>query len=285
MCSTCSVVWSIAVPVAELPLELPADAMTVLAALDEDVGRERWEPRADLPDMQVVDVGHALRAPEDSARPRSGSIPSGAASRSTRPEARSSGQAAASIDAATASDAIGSARSKPVVHTTTPGQGGPGERVEVGEQVAVAALHVEVGAICPGDLAEGDDVDDRADDRRRDDDRRPHVRGSKRGGARPRRRSGGPRTSIVAPLTWAERISARRKPKVIRPPAGRSASRAAQTLSPSAAASTSMCAASESRASELATTPSTTSTAMNARIRTSATASGRASVPAPTPWS
>ena len=71
----------------------------------------------------------------------------------------------------------------------------------------------------------------------------------------------------------------------MRPPAGRSASRAAQTLIPSAAASTSMCAASESRASESATTASATSAAMNARISASATLSGLIAVAAPTPWS
>ena len=57
----------------------------------------------------------------------------------------------------------------------------------------------------------------------------------------------------MIPFACAARISARRKPNVIRPAAGRRASRAAQTLIPSAAASISMCAASESSASESAT--------------------------------
>ena len=90
----------------------------------------------------------------------------------SRPTARSSGQAAASIDAATASDAIGSARSKPVVQTTSPATAVAGERVEVGEQVAVAALDVQVRAVRARDLPERDDVDDGADERRRDDERR-----------------------------------------------------------------------------------------------------------------
>ncbi len=41
--------------------------------------------------------------------------------------------------------------------------------------MAVASLHVEVGAIRTCDLAEGDDVDDGADERGRHHDRRAHV--------------------------------------------------------------------------------------------------------------
>ena len=85
------------------------------------------------------------------------------------------------------------------------------------------------------------------------------------------------------PLACAARISARLNPNVIRPEAGRRASRAAQTLRPRAAASTSMCAASESRASESATTATATSATMKPRIRRSATVSGRMSVSAEVP--
>ena len=89
----------------------------------------------------------------------------------------------------------------------------------------------------------------------------------------------------MIPFAWAARISARLKPNVIRPAAGRRARRAAQTLIPSAAASISMWAASERSARESATNASATSATMNATISARATASGRISVSAETPWS
>src|SRR4051794_22657757 len=79
-----------------------------------------------------------------------------------------------------------------------------------------------------------------------------------------------PRTSSVAPLNCAERISARRSPKVKAPRAGRWARPTAMSARPIAAASVSMCAASESSASDEATMPTTTSTAMKPRISASA---------------
>src|SRR5439155_155908 len=63
------------------------------------------------------------------------------------------------------------------------------------------------------------------------------------------------RTSSVTPLACAERISTRRKPNVIAPPAGREASRSATSEKPMAPASASMWPASESSASELAIKP------------------------------
>ena len=81
----------------------------------------------------------------------------------------------------------------------------------------------------------------------------------------------------VAPLTWADRISARLSPNVKPPAAGRAARRAATSARPIAPASVSMCAASESSASESARMPATTSTAMKPRISPSASASRRLS--------
>ena len=91
-------------------------------------------------------------------------------------------------------------------------------------------------------------------------------------------------TSRVAPLPWAERISARPRPKVKRPAAGRAASPAAYSATAIAPASVSMCAASESSASESASTPATTSTTMNVAMTPSATPSQRRSASAAGPW-
>src|SRR6478609_5209268 len=46
-------------------LELAADAVTVLAPADEHVRREGGKTRADLPDVQVVDVGDAAVGAHD----------------------------------------------------------------------------------------------------------------------------------------------------------------------------------------------------------------------------
>src|SRR5215210_4174823 len=40
----------------EQPLELVADAVAVVAGRDQDMGRERREPRGHLPDVEVVDL-------------------------------------------------------------------------------------------------------------------------------------------------------------------------------------------------------------------------------------
>ena len=90
-------------------------------------------------------------------------------------------------------------------------------------------------------------------------------------------------TSRVMPLAWAERISARLRPKVIWPSAGRWARLMATSEKPIAAASVSMCAASESSARELARIPVTTSAAMKARISARAIASLPRSAPALAP--
>src|SRR5215207_2236826 len=87
-------------------------------------------------------------------------------------------------------------------------------------------------------------------------------------------------TSSDAPLTCADRISARPSPYVKPPRGGRAASPAATSASPIEPASVSMCAASESSASESASRPATTSTTMNATISPSATPSQRRSAPA-----
>ena len=92
------------------------------------------------------------------------------------------------------------------------------------------------------------------------------------------------RISSVTPLACAERISTRLKPNVIAPLAGRAARPIASSEKPIAAASVSMCPASESSASECAMMPVLTSTAMNATIRPSATASLPRSASARTAW-
>src|SRR4051812_17048191 len=79
-----------------------------------------------------------------------------------------------------------------------------------------------------------------------------------------------PTTSSEMPLPWADRTSARLRPNVQDPAAGRAASRAATRPAPIAATSVSMWPASASRASDPATRPATTSPAMNATSRPSA---------------
>ncbi len=92
------------------------------------------------------------------------------------------------------------------------------------------------------------------------------------------------RIKSVTPLACAERISARLKPNVIAPFAGRAASVIANSEKPIAAASVSMWPASESSASECATTPAATSAAMNARISPSAMLRRPRSASARTAW-
>ena len=57
--------------------------------IEQDMGCEGREPGGDLPYVQVLDVGYPLM-PIMSVRTRSGSIPRGAASRSTRVDSRMS---------------------------------------------------------------------------------------------------------------------------------------------------------------------------------------------------
>src|SRR5438876_169555 len=102
----------------EQTFELAPDRVAVVAGTDKDVRRERWEAGRDRPHVQVVHVGHARVL--GCALPISVTlIPSGAASRSTRPESRKRPYAARIMIAATIKDAIGSARMKPVVRMTT----------------------------------------------------------------------------------------------------------------------------------------------------------------------
>src|SRR4051794_32780791 len=91
------------------------------------------------------------------------------------------------------------------------------------------------------------------------------------GGRARRRTASKPRTaestSSVTPLACADRISARWRPKVSPPRAGRAARPIANSASRMDAASVSMWAASDNSARECATTPTTTSTLMNPAIR------------------
>ena len=84
-------------------------------------------------------------------------------------------------------------------------------------------------------------------------------------------------TSSAAPLIWALRTSARPRPNVNAPRAGRAASAAATSARPSAPASVTMCAASESNARDPATMPATTSTTMKPAMSASAVHSQRRS--------
>ena len=268
-------------PLVEQRLELAADPVAVLVPRDEHVGRQGREAARDLPDVQVVEARDAGMAVIASAT-SSGRKPSGAASSSTRPVRRRSGSAAMSIDAATASDAIGSARSKPVTQMTV-----PATTVAANAKKSVtrwrklpstfrfsrfARATCQIATTLTAAPASAVDDDRRRVDRRAATSSRCTASTT----------ISTPSTSSVIAFACAERISARRKPNVMRPSAGRRARRAAQTESPSAAASISMCAASESSASESARIPTTTSTAMNATISASAIASGRTSASART---
>jgi hypothetical protein len=84
-------------------------------------------------------------------------------------------------------------------------------------------------------------------------------------------------TNRAAPLICADTISARPKPNVKAPAAGRAANRAATSASPIEPASVSMCAASDSSASDPARMPATTSTHMKPAMNSSARASQRRS--------
>src|SRR5919201_2442783 len=91
-------------------------------------------------------------------------------------------------------------------------------------------------------------------------------------------------TSNAPPFACAESTSARRRPNVRLPPAGRAASRKARSDSAIAPASVSMCAASDRSASECARMPATISPAINAAINASATRSARRSPPWSCRW-
>ena len=94
-----------------------------------------------------------------------GESPSGAASSRICPLRRRSGQAVRSIDAGHGErrDGIGALEARRP--DDEPCRRGRGEGVEVREQVAVAALDVQVAPVRACDLPEGDDVHGRADER------------------------------------------------------------------------------------------------------------------------
>ena len=138
--------------------------------------------------------------PQQRRRPRRGRSPRAPPRAARAPTPAGAARRPRASRPATASDAIGSARSKPVVQTTMPASGRAGERVEVGEQVAVAALDVQVRAVRARDLAERDDVDERADDARSRRRSARARRAARSGGARPRRRSAGRGRAASAPF-------------------------------------------------------------------------------------
>ena len=88
-----------------------------------------------------------------------------------------------------------------------------------------------------------------------------------------------PRTTRTRAFASAASTSARRQPKLRSGVAGRWASHAAKSASPSASASESMCAASASSASDPETSPAAASTPANPSTSTRAVASARFSPP------
>ena len=117
-----------------------------------------------------------------------------------------------------------SARPKPVSRITAPAIAVADERVEVGEHVLEGALDVERRAVRRGPARQvGGDVDRDAD--QRDDEHQPALDVGRVDQPLDGLEAITPaRTSSVAPLTWAERISARPRPKVNAPRGGRAAS-------------------------------------------------------------
>ena len=94
--------------------------------------------------MQVVHLAHAGHRGHRAAD-RAGSVPAGAASRNTRPAARTSRSPLRAISAATTSEATASARVQPVSRMTSAGDRGGQERPQVGDQVRQRAPDVQAG--------------------------------------------------------------------------------------------------------------------------------------------
>ncbi len=122
------------------------------------------------------------------------------------PDAHRRPKPARIMSAATSSDAIGSARSKPGRQDHDAGDGGPDERVQVGEQVLVGALDVEALAVRLRERPGRNEVDHDADER--DDQHRPAAdigRVDRRGYASYTISARAPAAST--PFAWAERTS------------------------------------------------------------------------------
>ena len=154
---------------------------------------------------------------------------------------------------------------------------GGDEREQVGEHVLERALDVEAAAAPRRRAASSPRGSPRCRRSRPRARRRPRRPAGRSGGGSPPPTITTASATSVAPFSCADRISARRKPNVKPPRAGRCASRAANSASAIAPASVSMCAASESSASEEARMPATTSTAIRPRISASATVRRRVS--------
>ena len=232
---------------------------------------QRREARGDLPHVQVVHLHDVRRRRERAPDLLAGRGRAGQASSSTRPESRSSPTPERVINAATIrSAAMPSALREAGGEHHHAGDRGGDEREEVGEHVLEGALDVEaaaVGARQRRSSRRGSRRSRRSPPPSRSLPPRPAARSSRR---TPSSTITAPSASSVAPFSCADRISARRMPKVKPPPAGRRARRAARIASAIAPASVSMWAASESRARESARMPTTTSTAMKPRISASA---------------
>ena len=221
MCSTWSVVCSIPNRSCRTASSSRRMPVAVLAAADEHVRRQGGEARADLPDVQVVDVGDA---PWDAHR--GGDLVGGEALRrrleQDAPATRGGAASAAAEHRARdgeRGDRIGPLEARRPDDDA--GDRGAGEGVEIGQQVAVAALDVQVGAVRPCDLAQRQHVDERP--RRRPSRRRsaPSRRAGRSGAARASTMISAPSSEQRDPVRLGREDL--RPPEAERHPAGRPA--------------------------------------------------------------
>ena len=142
--------WNVECSTSKCPARQPCSSSSSCGAWpswkqessSDDVRRQRRQVRGHRPDVQVVHVDDVRQSRAGARAPSARSTPSGAASSSTRPESRSSPQAAQQHQRDDQSEAIGSARSKPGGQDDDAGDHRAEEAVEVGEDVLVGALDV-----------------------------------------------------------------------------------------------------------------------------------------------
>ena len=265
-------------------LELAPDPVAVLAARRRARGpRGRGSPELISQTCRSWTSVTPGVAAHRRRRSRPARAPPGAASSRTLPEARRSGQAVEEHRAGDERARRSGRRGRsPSPRRRAPATAVAGERVEVGEEVPEAALDVQVLAVRPRDLPEGEDVDGGARER----GRRARAAPSTSGGESSRRSAS---TTIAKPSTSrviavrlrgedlgaaeAERHAALR----------RAAARAAPPRRSSRAPPRRPACAPRPRAARASgrRRRATTSTAMKATISASAIASGRTAVSAP----
>ena len=234
--------------------------------VDQHVRGERDIAGGDLPDVQVVDL---LDRPTATSRSpsASGSRSAGAASRKIRPDSRTRPTPARTISAATTSVAMASARLNPVVSTTSPAMAvamKPNRSLRMCWK-APSTFRLDRLAWLIAQAAA----------------RLTAIPTTAVMSTRPPATSGGSISRRMRLVGQPDRQQQQGQPVglrgedlgafepvgVVRRAAGRAASRMATRASAIEAASVSMCAASEINASDCATTPTTTSTSMNATIK------------------